>query len=105
LLGVSVLIIVSAAVLGTIIGGLAGLFSEPIDSVLMWTTDVFLTFPYLILAIAIASEVGPGLTTVIVALTAAWWPGDARMVRGQVIALKELRFRLPAPLRPGIRRL
>jgi peptide/nickel transport system permease protein len=91
-LGISVLIVVGAAVIGTVIGGLAGLIRGPIDSVLMRTTDVFLAFPYLILAIAIASAVGPGLTTVVVALTAVWWPGYARMVRGQVLALKELAF-------------
>jgi peptide/nickel transport system permease protein len=91
-LGVSIVIVIGAAVIGTIIGGLAGLFRGPIDSLLMRTTDVFLAFPYLILAIAIASAVGPGLTTMVVALTAVWWPGYARMVRGQVLALKELAF-------------
>ncbi len=91
-LGIAILIVVGAAVLGTLIGGIAGLFRGPLDSLLMRTTDVFLAFPYLILAIAIASAVGPGLTTVVVALTAVWWPGYARMVRGQVLALKELAF-------------
>jgi peptide/nickel transport system permease protein len=91
-LGIAVLIVIGAAVIGTVIGGVAGLFRGPIDTVLMRTTDVFLAFPYLILAIAIASAVGPGLTTVVVALTAVWWPGYARMVRGQVLALKELPF-------------
>jgi len=91
-LGISVLIVVGAAAIGTVIGGVAGLFRGPIDTLLMRSTDVFLAFPYLILAIAIASSVGPGLTTVVVALTAVWWPGYARMVRGQVLALKELPF-------------
>ena len=91
-LGISILIVVSAAAIGTVIGGVAGLFRGPVDALLMRTTDVFLAFPYLILAIAIASAVGPGLTTAVVALTAVWWPGYARMVRGQVLALKELAF-------------
>jgi peptide/nickel transport system permease protein len=91
-LGISILIVVGAAAIGTVIGGVAGLFRGPVDTLLMRTTDVFLAFPYLILAIAIASAVGPGLTTVVVALTAVWWPGYARMVRGQVLALKELAF-------------
>jgi len=91
-LGISIVIVLSAAAIGTLIGGLAGLLRGPIDTLLMRTTDVFLAFPYLILAIAIASAVGPGLTTVVVALTAVWWPGYARMVRGQVLALKELAF-------------
>jgi peptide/nickel transport system permease protein len=91
-LGIAILIVASAAAIGTLIGGIAGLVRGPIDTLLMRTTDVFLAFPYLILAIAIASAVGPGLTTVVVALTAVWWPGYARMVRGQVLALKELPF-------------
>jgi peptide/nickel transport system permease protein len=91
-LGISIVIVLSAAAIGTLVGGLAGLLRGWTDSVLMRTTDVFLAFPYLILAIAIASAVGPGLTTVVVALTAVWWPGYARMVRGQVLALKELAF-------------
>ena len=48
----------------------------------MRTTDVFLAFPYLILAIAIASAVGPGLTTVTLALTAVWWPSGLRPPAG-----------------------
>jgi peptide/nickel transport system permease protein len=91
-LGISIVIVFSAAAIGTLIGGLAGLVRGWIDTLLMRTTDVFLAFPYLILAIAIASAVGPGLTTVVVALIAVWWPGYARMVRGQVLALKELAF-------------
>lgn len=88
----SIVIVVSAAAIGTIVGGVAGLIRGPVDALLMRTTDVFLAFPYLILAIAIASAVGPGLITVVVALVAVWWPGFARMVRGQVLALKELAF-------------
>ncbi len=91
-LGVSILIVLSAAAIGTIVGGFAGLMRGWIDFLLMRSTDVFLAFPYLILAIAIASAVGPGLNTVIVALTLVWWPGYARMVRGQVLSLKELSF-------------
>ena len=91
-LGISVLIVAGAAVIGVIVGGLAGLLRGPIDTLLMRTTDIFLAFPYLILAIAIASAVGPGLTTVTVALILVWWPGYARMVRGQVLALKEMPF-------------
>ena len=44
----------------------------------MRTTDVFLAFPYLVLAIAIAAAEGPGLTTVLIALVAVWWPSYAR---------------------------
>ena len=91
-LGISIAIVLGAAAIGFIVGGFAGLMRGPVDYLLMRTTDVFLAFPYLILAIAIASAVGTGLTTVVVALTLVWWPGYARMVRGQVLSLKELAF-------------
>ena len=91
-LGISIAIVLGAAAVGTIVGGFAGLMRGPVDYLLMRTTDVFLAFPYLILAIAIASAVGTGLTTVVVALMLVWWPGYARMVRGQVLSLKELAF-------------
>ena len=58
----------------------------------MRTTDIFLAFPYLILAIAISAAEGPGLLTVLIALTAVWWPSYARVVRGQMLVLRELPF-------------
>jgi peptide/nickel transport system permease protein len=90
--GVSIAIVLCAATLGSIIGGLAGLGSRLMDSLVMRTTDVFLAFPYMILAIAIAAAEGPGLKTVFIALAAVWWPSYARVVRGQILVLRELPF-------------
>lgn len=105
-LGVSIPIVVGAALIGTTLGGLAGLRKGLLDGLVMRTTDVFLAFPYLILAIAIAAAVGPGLRTVVIALIAVWWPSYARMVRAQVLALRELPFvegaRAIATSTPGI---
>jgi peptide/nickel transport system permease protein len=90
--GISIAIVVIAAIIGSALGGLAGLGNRLADNLVMRTTDVFLAFPYMILAIAIAAAEGPGLTTVLIALTAVWWPSYARLVRGQILALRELPF-------------
>jgi peptide/nickel transport system permease protein len=90
--GISIAIVFCAAAIGSVLGGLAGLGNRMVDSLVMRTTDVFLAFPYLILAIAIAAAEGPGLTTVLIALTAVWWPSYARVVRGQLLVLRELPF-------------
>lgn len=90
--GVSIAVVFVAAAVGLIVGGLAGLGSRFLDNLLMRTTDVFLSFPYMILAIAIAAAVGPGMTTVFLALVTVWWPSYARTVRGQILVLRELQF-------------
>ena len=58
----------------------------------MRVTDLFLAFPALILAMAIAASLGRSLQNVVIALTAVYWPWYARLVRGQVLALKEREF-------------
>lgn len=90
--GTSILIVFCAAGIGLLLGGLAGMGNRLIDGIVMRTTDAFLAFPYLILAIALAAALGSGLTTVMVALLAVWWPSYARAVRGQVLVLRELPF-------------
>lgn len=90
--GASIIIVLCAAGIGLVIGGLAGLGSRLMDAILMRTTDVFLAFPYFVLAIAIAAAEGPGLATVLIALVAVWWPSYARVVRGQILVLRELPF-------------
>jgi peptide/nickel transport system permease protein len=91
-LGVSILIVLGAAVFGTILGSLAGLGNRWVDAIVMRATDIFLAFPYLVLAIAIAAAEGPGLSTVLIALVVVWWPSYARTVRGQILVLRELPF-------------
>jgi peptide/nickel transport system permease protein len=91
-LGAGIIISLLTALLGTIIGGIAGLGNRWVDAILMRTTDIFLAFPYLIMAIAIAAALGPSLSTVIITLLVLWWPSYARMVRGQVLSLRESAF-------------
>lgn len=83
--GVSLLI-------GVPLGAVAGFFGGAVDEVIMRITDIFLGFPPLLLAIAIAAFLGPSLSNATLAIAIAWWPWYARIMRGQAITLKERPF-------------
>jgi peptide/nickel transport system permease protein len=85
-------IVMLGMVLGTFIGGIAGYCGGWVDEVLMRIVDLTLTLPGLILAMAIAAALGPGLFNTVLAIALSWWPGYARLVRGEVIAKKEEQF-------------
>lgn len=89
-LGIAFIILSIALVV--VIGALAGYLGGLADELLMRLTDLFLAFPALILAMAIAASLGRSLQNVVIALTAVYWPWYARLVRGQVLALKEREF-------------
>ncbi len=81
-----------ASSLGTAVGLAAGYHGGVVDSVLMRAVDVFLAFPVIVLAIAIIAVLGPSLVNVIIALGLVAWTTYARVVRGQVLVLRELDF-------------
>jgi peptide/nickel transport system permease protein len=87
-----VAVVVLGAVVGTIVGAVAGYFGGWIDEILMRIADLKLTLPGLILAMAVAAALGAGLFNTIFAIALSWWPGYARLVRGEVIAKKEEMF-------------
>lgn len=90
--GVSLLVAVTtvtlSATLGIIIGLAAGYFGGLVDRVISRLIDVFLAFPGMLLAIAMAAMIGPGIDNVIIALAAMGWVGYARLVRVQVLSLR-----------------
>lgn len=85
--GLAVLAI--AVPIGIILGGIAGLFGGWIDELIMRITDVFLAFPYLILAMAFSAALGPTLENAMLALSLVWWPLYTRLVRGQALSVRE----------------
>lgn len=87
-LGTAVAIVAVAAAVGTAIGAMSGWVGGWVDRATMRVVDVFLAFPYLVLAMAIAASLGRGMLAAVVALVLVWWPGYARMVRGQVLSLR-----------------
>src|SRR5690606_8492438 len=79
-------------VLGAAVGALAGYFGRWTDSVLMRFTDMMLSFPRLILLIVIIALFEPSIWLVVVVLGLTGWMGDARIVGGEVLALREREF-------------
>jgi peptide/nickel transport system permease protein len=87
-LPVAATVVVVAALFGTILGGLAGFVGTWLDEAAMRLVDMVLAFPSLILALAIAAALGPSIQNSMLALLIVWWPPYARLVRGQVLSLK-----------------
>ncbi|RNB83316.1 ABC transporter permease [Brevibacillus fluminis] len=76
-------------ILGTILGLLAGYYGGRIDAMIMRTMDGLFAFPFILLSIALMTVLGSGLFNVILAIGIANIPGFARIVRGQVLSVKE----------------
>lgn len=74
--------------LGLVIGVIAGYIGGAVDEILMRLSDVFLAFPKLILAIAFAAALGPGVENAIVAIAIANWPSYARLARAETLSVK-----------------
>jgi len=85
-------VVVFAVVIGAPLGAIAGYKGGWLDEVIMRITDLFLAFPSLLLAMAIASALGRGLQNAAIALIVSWWPWYTRLVRGVTISLKERYF-------------
>jgi peptide/nickel transport system permease protein len=86
---VAALTIVLAVIVGGLIGAIAGYFGGWLDSILMRVGDITLAFPSMLLAMAVAAALGPGLTNAFIAIVIVWWPIYARLVRGQILSIKE----------------
>lgn len=91
-LGVSITVVMLSLALGAIIGGGAALAGGAIDAMVMRTVDIVLAFPGFLLAIALAAILGPGLLDLVIALSAMGWTGYARLVRGEVLSLREREY-------------
>jgi len=78
--------------IGLLIGSLAGYCGGWIDLLLMRVVDILLAFPGILLAIAFTAVLGPGLDHVVLALCLIGWTGYARLVRGEIIAVREREF-------------
>lgn len=88
-LKIGVLIVAVQVLIGVTTGLMAGAFGGAIDSIIMRIVDIFLSFPVLVLALAISAALGPGLYNVIIALGLVGWTSFARLVRGDVLNIKE----------------
>jgi ABC-type dipeptide/oligopeptide/nickel transport system permease subunit len=91
-LGGSLLALVILSALGIVIGGLAGYAGGVLEALLMRVTDAVLTFPYLVLALALAAAFSPSLLTVVIAVSLTWWGHYARVMRGLVLGVCAMPF-------------
>ena len=85
-------VVLFAVLIGAPLGALAGYKGGRVDEAIMRITDLFLAFPSLLLAMAIASALGRGLEKAAFALVISYWPWYTRLVRGVTISLKERYF-------------
>ena len=91
-LSVVVIILSLAITIGVAVGALAGFFGGVVDEVLMRITEVFLAFPTLILALAVAATLGPSLTNVMISVGIVSWPAYARLLRAQILSVKNFTY-------------
>lgn len=95
-LTVGLLVVILSGGLGVLVGLVSGYYGGIIDIALMRLVDILLAFPGLLLAIALVAVMGPSITNMVMALTALGWVSFARLVRGQVLSVKERDFVLAA---------
>ena len=90
LVGLAVVSVASSV--GIMMGAIAGYYGGRVDLVISRVMDVLLAFPGILLAIAMVAVLGPSLTNVVLALSTIGWVGYARLVRGQVLKIRELEY-------------
>ncbi|WP_449622905.1 ABC transporter permease [Robertmurraya sp. Marseille-Q9965] len=93
-----------AGVVGTIIGVTAGYFRGWVDVVLMRIVDVQLSFPFILLVLVVSAVLGAGLTNIIISLAVGGWVIFARVIRSEVLAIREKEF-ITAAIATGVPKL
>ena len=88
----SLVVILIVLSLGVPLGLVAGYFGGKVDDIIMRFADMVLAFPSLLLAIAIVASLGPSLINALIAVSLPWWPWYTRLMRSQVLSIKEMQF-------------
>jgi len=91
-LQVALTVVTIASTLGTLLGIVAGYSGGYLDTIIMRITDVFLSFPSLLLAVLIMTVLGPGITNASLAIALSWWPWYTRLGRSRGVLLRELPY-------------
>jgi len=88
--------VTACAVAGSLLGAIAGFWRGPLDTSLMMLLDIWMAFPSLVMAIALSAVLGPSLPNLILALALTGWVAYCRVIRGEVLSLREREFVLAA---------
>jgi len=91
-LQVGIIVVLLSGSIGVTLGAIAGYFGGLTDEIIMRGVDIVMAFPFFILAIAIMAVLGPSLNNAMIALAMVSWVGYARLVRGQVLSVKQKEF-------------
>ena len=94
---IAVIVLVIACLVGVPLGIAAGYFGGWVDEVIMRVTDIFLAFPSLLLALALAAVLPPSLTSLTIAIAVTWWPWYTRLIRGQAASVAGLALHRQLP--------
>lgn len=86
------LVVITVAPLGLFVGTIAGYFGGWFDALMMRVTDIFLAFPRLILALAFAAALGPGIENAVLAISLTAWPPYARLARAETLTIRNSDF-------------
>ncbi len=86
---VAIVVVAISVAIGVLLGSLAGFYGGRIDELVMRTTDVFLAFPGLVLAVVVTAVLGKGLDKVMFAIAVVGWPGYSRLLRGDILSVKQ----------------
>jgi peptide/nickel transport system permease protein len=89
---IAFVVVLASLALGGSVGAFAGYLGGRVEEIMMRVTDIFLSFPALVLAMAVAIAIGPGLTNSMMALLVVWWPWYARIARGEALSIKESQY-------------
>lgn len=88
-LPIALAVIACSVLIGTALGALAGYAGGLLDEIIMRFVDVTLSFPPILLAMAVTASLGPGLGNAAIAMVIVWWPIYARLMRAQVLSVRE----------------
>jgi peptide/nickel transport system permease protein len=91
-LSIAILVVVVVVPIGLMIGTTAGFFGGWVDNVLMRVTDIALAFPKIVLALAFAAALGPGVINAVIAISITAWPAYARLARAETLRLVQADF-------------
>jgi peptide/nickel transport system permease protein len=93
---IGMVVVACGVIIGVLIGSVSGYYGGRVDEVLMRTTDVFLSFPFLVAAMVMTTVLGKGLTNMMIALIVFGWMDHARLIRSEVLRIKEMEYILAA---------
>ncbi|EEA03055.1 binding-protein-dependent transport systems inner membrane component [Burkholderia sp. H160] len=91
-LSIAILVVVVVVPIGLMIGTMAGFFGGWVDNLLMRVTDIALAFPKIVLALAFAAALGPGVFNAVIAISITAWPAYARLARAETLRLVQADF-------------